>query len=209
MFNGHKKGTYNLTQWALSSSLGFFGTQYTHTHLCNPVGPGQFCTLPSESLALGQRQQLNVSARHASAVVDILCSHVTTCQHVLPLLKAMHRICLLSWYYTYTIHLHQLAVDFHWCNTYHTQKSKQTLYSKVYHGSGRPSIFNDILMVSTHSCTMTQSTCAVYILKSTVPWYCFMSDMLLPYFLKLPCVPVRGRKLKIWYKEHIHNREYN
>jgi len=36
-----------------------------------------------------------------------------------------------------------------------------------------------------------------------------MSDMLLPYFLKLPCVPVRGRKLKISYKEHIHNGEYN
>jgi len=36
-----------------------------------------------------------------------------------------------------------------------------------------------------------------------------MSDMLLPYFLKLPCVPVRGRKFKIWYEEHIHNREYN
>jgi len=35
-----------------------------------------------------------------------------------------------------------------------------------------------------------------------------MSDMLLPYFLKFPCLPVRGRKLKIWYKEHIH-REYN
>jgi len=32
-----------------------------------------------------------------------------------------------------------------------------------------------------------------------------MSDMLLPYYLKLPCVPVRGRKLKIWYMEHIHN----
>jgi len=36
-----------------------------------------------------------------------------------------------------------------------------------------------------------------------------MSDMLLPYFLKLPCVPVRGKKLKTWFKEHIHNREYN
>jgi len=32
-----------------------------------------------------------------------------------------------------------------------------------------------------------------------------MLDILLPYFLKLPCVPVTGRKLKIWYKEHIHN----
>jgi len=64
-------------------------------------------------------------------------------------------------------------------------------------------------MESTHSCTMTQSTWAKYMLKSAVPWYYFMSDILLPYFFKLPCVPVRGRKLKIWYKEHIHNREYN
>ncbi len=61
---------------------------------------------------------------------------------VLPLLKAMHRICLFSWYYTYTIHLQQLAVDFHWCNTHHTQKSKYTSYFKVCHGSDRPSIFN-------------------------------------------------------------------
>jgi len=36
-----------------------------------------------------------------------------------------------------------------------------------------------------------------------------MSDMLLPYFFKLPWVPITGRKLKIWYKEHIHKREYN
>jgi len=56
---------------------------------------------------------------------------------------------------------------------------------------------------------MTQSTRANYMLKSAVPRYYFMSDMLLPYFFNLTCVPVRGRKLKIWYKEHIHNREYN
>jgi len=36
-----------------------------------------------------------------------------------------------------------------------------------------------------------------------------MSGMLLPYVLKLPGVTVRGRKLKIWYKQQIHNREYN
>jgi len=36
-----------------------------------------------------------------------------------------------------------------------------------------------------------------------------MLDMLLPYFFKLSFIPVRGRKLKIRYKEHIHNREYN
>jgi len=56
---------------------------------------------------------------------------------------------------------------------------------------------------------MTQPTCADHILKSAVPRYYFMSDMLLPYVLKLPCVPVRGRKLKMWYKEHTHNMEYN
>jgi len=48
-------------------------------------------------------------------------------------------------------------------------------------------------MVSTHSCTMTQSTSANYMLKSAVLGYYFMSDMLLPYFFKLPYVPVRGR----------------
>jgi len=68
-----------------------------------------------------------------------------------------------------------------------------------------------MLMISIHtrSCTMTQSTCADYMLKSAVPRNYFMSDMLLPYFFKLPCVLVRGRNLKLWYKEHNHNREYN
>jgi len=42
-----------------------------HTLLCNPVGTGQFCALPSECLALSQRQQLNVSVRHATSVVDM------------------------------------------------------------------------------------------------------------------------------------------
>jgi len=32
-----------------------------HELLCNPVGPQQFCALPSECLAFWQRQQLNVS----------------------------------------------------------------------------------------------------------------------------------------------------
>jgi len=155
-----------------------------------------------------------------SAAVRVCTPHIICSGHawcpghylltsVLPLLKAMHRTCLFSWYYTYSIHLHQLAVDFHWCNTHHTQNSKHTSYFKVCHGSGRPSIFNAILTVSTHSCTTTHSTRADYMFKSAVPWHYFMSDMLLPYFLKLPFVPVRGRKLKIWYKEHIHNREYN
>ena len=61
---------------------------------------------------------------------------------VLPLLKAMHCLCLFSLYYMYSIHLHQLAVDFHWCNTHHTQKSKHTSYFKICHGSSRSSTSN-------------------------------------------------------------------
>ena len=85
-------------------------------------------------------------------------------------------------------------------NTLHTSKS--AIFQQTIH------LQSDVLMLHTHSCTMTQSTCADYMLKSAVLWYYFTLDMLLPYFLKLPCVPVRGRKLKIQYKEHIHNRKY-
>ena len=48
------------------------------------------------NVLLWQRQQLNVSVRHASPVVDMLHAQATTRQHVLPLLKAMHHICLFS-----------------------------------------------------------------------------------------------------------------
>ena len=53
-----------------------------HTLLCNPVGPGQFCALPSECLALWQHQQLKVSIHHTSPVMDMLDAQVTTCQHL-------------------------------------------------------------------------------------------------------------------------------
>ena len=53
-----------------------------HTLLCNPVSTGKFCALPSECLALWQRQQLNVSVCHAPSVVDMLGAPVTTCQHL-------------------------------------------------------------------------------------------------------------------------------
>jgi len=74
--------------------------------------------------------------------MEMLGAQVTAYKHVLPLFRAMHHICLFSWYYTYSIHCLQLAVDFHWCNAHHTQKSKHPSYFKVCHGSGRPSIFN-------------------------------------------------------------------
>jgi hypothetical protein len=45
-------------------------------------------------------------------------------------------------------------------------------------------------------------------LKSAVPIYYFISEKLLPYFLKLPSVCATGKKLKFWNKEHIHSRKY-
>ena len=47
-----------------------------HTLLCNPAGPGQFCALPSQCLALWQCQQLNMSVCHASSVVNMLGAQV-------------------------------------------------------------------------------------------------------------------------------------
>jgi len=47
-------------------------TPSVHTLLCNPIGPGQFCALPSKCLALWQCQQMNMSVGHASSVVDML-----------------------------------------------------------------------------------------------------------------------------------------
>jgi len=140
-----------------------------------------------------------------------VCTHFSVIQlvpNICPATVENHAPYLpVSWHYIYSMHLHQLAVDFHWCNTHHTKKSKHTSYFKVCHGSRRPSIFNlTYLWYPLTAVQSTQSTCASYMLKSAVPWYYFMSDMKL---LKLSCVPVRGRKLKIWYKEHIHNREYN
>ena len=73
-----------------------------HTLLSNPAGPGQFCALPSESLALWQCQQLNRFVLHSSSVVHhAWCPGHYLSRSVLPLLKAMHCICLFSWYYTY------------------------------------------------------------------------------------------------------------
>ena len=102
--------------------------------LCNPVGPGQFCALLSECLALWQSQQLNVSVCHASPAVDMLGAQST---FILPLLKVMHHI-----YACFHGITHNPCTFTNWCNTHHTQNSKHTLYFKVCHGSGRPSVFN-------------------------------------------------------------------
>jgi len=71
-----------------------------HTLLYTTVGPGQFCALPSECLALLQCQNLNLFVRQTSPVVDMLSAQVTTCQHLpatveshapyLPVFVALH-----------------------------------------------------------------------------------------------------------------------
>ena len=175
-----------------------------YTLLYNPVGPRQFCALPNECLALWQSQQLDVSVCHASAV-DMLGAHVTTCQH---LSCYCWKPCTIPMPVFMVLHiLHTPAPT---GATHITHKNQNTLHSSSLPWFRKTiRLQSDILMLSTHSCTMTQSTCAKnYMLKSAVLWYYFMLDMLLPYFFKLPCVPVRGRKHKIWYKEHTHNREY-
>ena len=159
---------------------------------------------------------LATSAAECVCTPSIICSGQAWCPghylstSVLPLLKAMYHICLFSWYYTYSIHPHQLAVHFHCCNTHHTQKSKHTSYFKVCLGSGRPSISNltclwyPLTAVQWHNLHVP-ITCLNLQSHNTIS--CQTCCYLI--FFKLSCVPVRDRKLKIWYKEHIHNREYN
>ena len=151
-----------------------------------------------------------MSIRHVSSVVDMLGAQVTTYQHL-----SCHcwKPCTISACSHGITHTPYTFTNWQWIFTGAThikyKISKHTSHFRVCHGSSRPSTFNLLLMVSTHCCTMTQSKCANYMLKSAVPWCYFISDMLIPYFFKLSCVPVTGRKLKLWYKEHIHNREYN
>ena len=101
-----------------------------------------------------------MSAAELVCTPCIICSGLYMSTSVLPMLKPMHHIYLFSWYYTYSIHFHQLAVDFHWCNnqnTLHTSKSAMV-------PADHPSlIWHNILMVSTHSCTMTICMCRLHL----------------------------------------------
>jgi len=113
-----------------------FGTHFTHTSLWSSWSWTILCTSQwmSSSLATSAAERISMPC--------MICRGHAWCQHVLPLLIAMHRICLFAQYYRYSIHHLQLALGFYWCNTHHTQKSKHTSHFKVCHGSGRPSIFN-------------------------------------------------------------------
>jgi len=77
MSNGYKKGPYSPIQWAMSSSVGFFAPSLHTQFSVIQLVPGQFCALPSECLALWQRQQLNVSVCHASSVEDMLGANMS------------------------------------------------------------------------------------------------------------------------------------
>ena len=66
--------TYN----ELCNHLWYSLAPTVHKLLCNPVGSGHFCALPSQCLALWQCQQLNMSVCHSSSVVDMLGA-LSTC----------------------------------------------------------------------------------------------------------------------------------
>ena len=110
-----------------------------HTLLCNSVGPGQLCALTqwlSSSLA--------TSAAECVCMSLIVCSGHTWCYlstSVLMLLKAMHHICLLSWYYIPHTPSPTGSGFLLVQHTSHT-KIKTISYFKVCHSSGKPSIFN-------------------------------------------------------------------
>ena len=123
-----------------------------HALLCNPVGPRQFCALPSECLALWQCQQLNMSVRHTSSVVDMLGAKVTTCQH---LSCHCRKPCTISACFHGITHKPYIFTKCQWLftgATHVTHKNQNTSYFKVCHGwmdgwmdgfpEGRPSIFN-------------------------------------------------------------------
>jgi len=111
-----------------------------HTPICNPVGPGQFCALPSECLALRQCQQLNVSVCHAPSVVDMLGAQIAvnichaTVESQAPYLSVFMVLHVL---HTLSPTVSGFSLVQH---TSHT-KSKHASYFRVCHGSGRPSIF--------------------------------------------------------------------
>ena len=201
---GHKKGSYSPIQWALSSSVGFFGTS-VHTLLCNTVCPSQFCALSVECLALWQHHQLNMSVHHKAFVVDMLGAQVNIC----PASVESH-----APYQPVSIVLHifrtpSLTGSGFSLVQHITQKSKHTSYFNVCPGSGRLSIFNltylwypliavqwhnprvpiTCLNMQSHDTISCQKCCYLIFWNFLV----YLSDV----------------ELKIWYKEHIHNMEYN
>jgi len=93
-------------------------------------------------------------------------------------------------------------ISWQWIVTGATHITHKTHFIlKVCLGSGRPSISNPTCLWYLH----VPTTCLNLQSHDTISCQTCCSLI----FLKLPCVPVRGRKLKMWYKEHIHNKEYN
>ena len=153
------------------------------TLLCNPVGSGQFCALPSECLALWQHQQLNVSIRHASSLVDMFGAQLTTCQHMscpcwnpCTVYACFHGITCTPYTFTNRRWIFTGATHF-------------LLQSPPW--SSRPSIFN-LTKVKWHDLHVL-ITCLNLQSHDTI------SCQICCYLIFETCVHVTGRKLKIWY----------
>jgi hypothetical protein len=90
--------------------------------------------------------------------------------------------------YTYSAHLHQVAMNIHQCDRLHRTLQYLTIFP------ARMWCLNwscdDTLTVSSRGSMTTQtiySTRARYVAKSAVGWWYFKWDMLLPCFFKFPC----------------------
>jgi len=86
------------------------------------------------------------SARHAASTVAGkvgISGHCLSSTSVLPLSKALHHIYMIHMQST---HIHQMAMNFHQCNTVYTQKWKCCILLTFDHFSNRPTTLNWLYM---------------------------------------------------------------
>ena len=122
MSNGYKKGPYNELCRHMWDSLA----PVLHTLLCNPVGPGQFCALPSDCLDLSSWTCL-YTMHHLqwtcsvprSLPVNICHATVESDAPYLPVFMLLHILHTPS----------PTGSGFHWFNTHHTHTNQNTLHT--------------------------------------------------------------------------------
>lgn len=111
----------------------------------------------------------------------------------------------LLWHYTFSLHVHQLQMNFHHCNNVY----KKTL-CVLWHLTMFPTqlySLNRLYRCYNMQCpswfmTHRWSTQSPYVVKSGAQWCCFIWNMLIPYFLKLPCILIMK---KIYGSSDFHN----
>jgi hypothetical protein len=145
----YKKGPYNELCHHLWDSLAPTCTHFSVIQLV----PGNSSSL-AKSAAERVCSPCIICSGHAWCPGDYLSTSA------LPLLKAMHHFYAYFHGITYTPYIFT-----NWCNTQHTKIKTHFILQSL------PWFWKTYLrgMLSIQSCTMTQSTCANYMLKSAVP----------------------------------------